>query len=78
MILKKFDVRKQKEMCNEKDCGYRPTKKVEIYQYEMKKGKKILATLHVCDAHFRDVVKIVETIKEENPRVIIDKDITDL
>ncbi len=77
-ILDKFDVRKSNSMCNEKDCGHTPTKKVDIYQYEMKKGKKILASLHVCDDHFRDVVKVVELIKEDNPKVIVDKDIVEL
>ena len=78
MILEKFDIRKFNRICNEKECTHLPTKKIELYQYEMKKGKKILASLHVCDLHFRDVVKTVESIKIQNPKVIIDKDVAEL
>ncbi|MAH43104.1 hypothetical protein CL614_05285 [archaeon] len=78
MILESFDIRKLNTICNEKSCNSIPTKKIDLYQYEMRKGKKILASLHICDSHFRDVVKIVELIKEKNPKVIVDKDVIEL
>lgn len=78
MILGRFDIRKLKSICNEMHCGYRPDKRVEIYQYDMKKGKKVFATLYVCNTHLKDATALIHDIKESNPKLIIDKEVSEL
>ena len=78
IILDSFDIRKSSTVCNEKNCDIVPDVKVELYRYELKKGKIPIGTLYVCKEHQKTVNHIVEQIKAAFPKDIIDKDVNNI
>ena len=72
IILSMFDIRKLKFKCNYPKCENKPKKEILIYEQTVRRGKKNLASLYLCEKHFDKINKLITKLKKDYPAIIID------
>ncbi len=77
-IVQSFDIRKLKSECNHPNCFREPEKKVMLYEYTLKRGRRVFANLYLCSEHALSVKEILEKIKEIAPQMIIGSDVKEI
>jgi len=78
IILNMFDIRKLKLRCNEPNCENKPKKEVLIYEQTIRRGKKNLASLYLCNHHLNRPNELIKKLKEFCPTIVISAEVKDL
>jgi hypothetical protein len=76
-LMDSYNVRKLDKICNDKACETEPTKKIFVYEYK-KFSKKGIVSLYLCEDHVKSVRGFIKTLREANPNMIIEREITEL
>ena len=71
-VLRNFDIKKMKKVCNYPGCKKKPEKEVYIYEYQIKKSIGI-TTLYLCKEHLHSAKDLAEEIKRISPKMIVQK-----
>ncbi len=78
IILSMFDIKKLNNKCNEPNCENKPKKEKLIYEQTVRRGKKSLVSLYLCNKHICKANKLVTKLKSIEPKVVIDMEVNDL
>ncbi len=77
-IVQGFEIRRLKSQCNLPACSRKPEKAIDMYEYTMKRGRRVFATLYMCSEHASVVRDMLRKIKETAPQMLVGSDVRDI
>ena len=76
-IMRTFDIKKLKSLCNQPSCNKKPEKEFFIYEYRTKRNIGI-AKIYLCKKHIEIARNLMVNLKNIEPTMVIESDEKDI